>query len=55
MGDDASEWATRELPGPTASAAFALLEGCDEFAARWRSWAAALGLSEASALTVVAR
>ena len=51
---DASRWATRELPGPAASAAFARLEGCDEFAARWRGWAAALGLSEASALTVVA-
>ena len=51
---DASRWATRELPAPSASAAFARLEGCDEFAARWRRWAAALGLSEASALTVVA-
>jgi hypothetical protein len=51
---DAAAWATRDLPGPAASAAFARLEGCDEFAARWRGWAAALGLADASGLTVVA-
>jgi hypothetical protein len=51
---DATRWATRELPGPTASAAFARLEGCGEFAGRWRGWAASLGLAEAPALTVVA-
>lgn len=51
---DAAAWATRELPAPAASAAFARLEGCDAFAARWRGWAARLGLADAAALTVVA-
>lgn len=51
---DAARWATRDLPGPAVSAAFARLEGCDEFAARWRGWAAALGLRDAAELTVVA-
>jgi hypothetical protein len=51
---DAARWATRDLPGPAASAAYARLEGCDEFAARWRGWAAGLGLRDAAGLTVVA-
>jgi hypothetical protein len=50
----AAEWATRELPAPAASAAYARLEGCDDFAARWRGWAAGLGLKETADLTVVA-
>ena len=50
----AAQWATRVLPPPAASAAYARLEGCDEFAARWRGWAAGLGLKEAAGLTVVA-
>lgn len=51
---DAARWANRDLPAPAASAAFARLEGCDEFAERWRGWAAGLGLSDAAELTVVA-
>jgi hypothetical protein len=51
---DAARWATRDLPAPAASAAFARLEGCDEFAARWRGWAARLGLPDTAGLTVVA-
>jgi len=50
----AAEWATRELPAPSASAAYARLEDCDRFAGRWRGWAAGLGLAEADGLTVVA-
>jgi hypothetical protein len=50
----AAEWATRPLPAPAASAAFARLEDCDRFAGRWRGWAAGLGLAEAAGLTVVA-
>jgi hypothetical protein len=51
---DAAAWATRGLPAPAASVAFARLEGCDEFAARWRGWAAALGVTDTSGLTAVA-
>ena len=50
----AAAWATRALPPPAASASFARLEGCDEFAGRWRGWAARLGLRSAAELTVVA-
>jgi hypothetical protein len=49
-----AEWATRPLPPPAASAAYARPEGCDDFAARWRGWAAGLGLKESAGLTVVA-
>src|SRR3569623_1388740 len=44
----AAQWATRVLPPPAASAAYARLEGCDEFAARRRGRAAGLGLKEAA-------
>jgi hypothetical protein len=50
---DAARWASRDLPAPAASAAFARLEGCDEFAGRWRGWASRLGLADATGLTVV--
>jgi hypothetical protein len=50
----AAEWDRRDLPGPSASAAFARLEGREAFSARWRGWAAALGLADPSALTVLA-
>ena len=42
------------MPPPAASAAYARMEGCDDFAAGWRGWAAGLGLKEAAGLTVVA-
>lgn len=51
---DAARWATRELPRPAASVALARLEGCGEFAARWRGWAARLGVLDTAELTVVA-
>jgi hypothetical protein len=51
---DAARWATRDLPRPAASVAVARLEGRDEFAGRWRGWAARLGLLAAAELTVVA-
>jgi hypothetical protein len=50
----AAEWATRELPPPAACCAYARMEACGEFAARWRGWAAGLGLAESADLTVVA-
>jgi len=47
-------WATRVLPAPSASCAFAALADCDTFAATWRVWAAGLGVTDTAALTVIA-
>lgn len=48
-----AEWATRLLPAATASVAFARLEDCDRFAARWGGWAKQLGITAAEPLTVL--
>lgn len=50
-GPDA--WATRVLPAATAAVAFARLEDCDAFGARWGGWAQQLGVTAADALTVL--
>lgn len=49
----AEAWATRDLPAPTARVAFARLEACEDFAARWGRWAEALGLDPAEPPTVL--
>lgn len=47
------EWATRGLPAPTASAAYAALADSETFAACWRPWAERLGITDPSELTVL--
>jgi hypothetical protein len=46
------EWATRELPRPTAQAAYAALADSESFSARWGRRAAALGIDPSGPLTV---
>jgi hypothetical protein len=46
-------WADRELPGLTASVAYAAVADCAAFAARWAPRAAALGIDPAGPLTVL--
>jgi hypothetical protein len=46
-------WATRELPRPTVQAAYASLDDCESFAARWGPRAEALGIDPAGPLTVL--
>lgn len=46
-------WADRELPRPTAQAAYASLSDCEAFAARWGERAEALGIAPAGPLTVL--
>jgi hypothetical protein len=48
------DWAARELPPPTARAAYASLAACEDFAASWRPRAEALGLDPSGPLTVLA-
>ena len=48
------EWATRELPTPTASVAYATLADCEAFTACWRPWAERLGVVDFSELSVLA-
>ena len=48
------EWATRELPAPTASVAYATLGDSAAFTACWRPWAERLGITDFAALTVLA-
>jgi hypothetical protein len=50
---EAAEWATRTLPSATATVAFARLEDCDRFAARWGDWAEKLGVMADEPLTVL--
>lgn len=54
-GDSAGvdAWASRDLPRPTARVAYARLEPCEAFAARWGRWAEGLGLDPASPPTVL--
>jgi hypothetical protein len=50
----AAAWADRALPPPAASVGYAMLADCRAFAARWRPWAAGLGLDPDGPLTVLA-
>jgi hypothetical protein len=47
------EWARRDLPGPTARAAYASTADAESFAARWGPRAEALGVDPAGPLTVL--
>jgi hypothetical protein len=47
------EWATRELPGPSATVAYAELVDCDSFSSRWGERAAALGIDPDGPLTIL--
>lgn len=49
-----ADWADRELPGPTASVAYATTAESGAFSARWAGWAAGLGIDPAGELTVLA-
>jgi len=46
-------WDDRDLPAPTARAAFAAIETIDEFAPRWSDWAARLGITDTTEITVL--
>jgi len=47
------DWAQRELPRPTAQAAYATVADSETFAARWGPQAQALGIEPAGSLTVL--
>jgi hypothetical protein len=47
------DWDERHLPAPTARAAFAAIEPIDDFAPRWGRWAARLGITDLTAITVL--
>ena len=51
---EVADWAGRDLPGPTASVAYATTADSGAFSARWAGWATALGIDPAGALTVLA-
>lgn len=55
LGDPAEpeDWAERELPRPTAQAAYATVADSETFSARWAPQAQALGLEPAGAMTVL--
>jgi hypothetical protein len=55
LGDPAGpdEWSSRELPRPTAQAAYAAVADCEAFASRWGRRAEALGIDPAGALSVL--
>lgn len=48
------EWDTRTLPAPKTRIAFAAIEDCQQFGARWGAWRKRLGLADTSAVTVLA-
>jgi hypothetical protein len=48
-----AEWDERELPPPTTRVAFAAIETIDDFAPRWGEWAARLGITEPTTITVL--
>jgi hypothetical protein len=48
-----AEWATRELPGPTARVALCAIETSEVFGGRWRDWAARLGISDPRKVSVL--
>jgi Uncharacterised protein family (UPF0236) len=47
------QWATRELPAPSASVAYASVADCESFSSWWGERAAALGIDPAGELTVL--
>jgi hypothetical protein len=47
------DWAERDLPRPTAQAAYAMVADCEAFSARWAPRAAALGIEPSGPLTVL--
>ena len=47
-------WASRDLPAPTASVAYAAIADSESFSARWGPWAKGLGIDPAGELTVLA-
>lgn len=48
------EWASRDLPAPSASVAFGAIEGSDRFGRRWKQWVRRLGILDTSNVTVLA-
>jgi TorA maturation chaperone TorD len=48
-----AEWDDRDLPTPTTRVAFAAIETIDDFAPRWSEWAARLGITEPTGITVL--
>jgi hypothetical protein len=48
------EWDSRTLPAPQTRIAFAAIEDCQQFGARWGAWRKRLGLADTSAVTVLA-
>lgn len=48
------QWESRELPAPKTRIAFAAIEDCELFGARWKAWRKRLGLADTSAVTVLA-
>ncbi len=50
---EVADWATRDLPDPTASVAYATTADGKAFAARWAGWARGLGIDPAGSLSVL--
>ena len=48
-----AEWDQRDLPAPTSRAAFAAVESIDDFAPRWSEWAARLGITDLTTISVL--
>jgi len=48
------EWASRDLPSPSVSVAFAAIETSDRFGRRWGQWSRRLGILDTSNVTVLA-
>ncbi len=48
-----AEWDDRYLPAPTTRVAFAAIETIDDFAPRWKGWAARLEIQDLSTITVL--
>ena len=48
-----AEWDDRDLPAPSARAAFAAIETIDDFAPRWSRWAARLGIKDLTEISVL--
>jgi hypothetical protein len=51
---EVADWASRDLPAPTASVAYASMSDSEAFSARWAGWAEGLGSDPAGELTVLA-
>jgi hypothetical protein len=48
-----AEWDDRDLPAPTTRAAFAAIEPIDDFAPHWSEWAARLGITDRTKISVL--